>query len=232
MVMAAGLGKRMLPLTLDRPKPLLSVAGKLLIDHSLERLAEAGVKRAVVNVHYRAEMVEDHLAAHNHGLDIVISDERAQLMETGGGLMQAKHLLNADPFLCVNSDNIWTNGAENALQRLADHWDDALMDMLLLLVPLAQANNHSGKGDFNLSAEGRLSRRAPDEETAPYVFTGIQMMTKRALVDAPHGPFSTMLLWERAIAVGRCFGLVHDGLWFDVGSPAAIPATEAILNNG
>lgn len=232
MVMAAGLGKRMLPLTLDRPKPLLSVAGKFLIDHSLERLAEAGVKRAVVNVHYRAEMVEDHLAAHNHGMEIVISDERAQLMETGGGLMQAKHLLNADPFLCVNSDNIWTNGLENTLQRLADHWDDALMDMLLLLVPLAQANNHSGKGDFNLSAEGRLSRRAPDEETAPYVFTGIQMMTKRALVNAPHGPFSTMLFWERAIAVGRCFGLVHDGLWFDVGSPAAIPATEAVLNNG
>ncbi len=232
MVMAAGLGKRMLPLTVDRPKPLLPVAGKLLIDHSLERLAEAGVKRAVVNVHYRAEMVEAHLAAQSHGLEIVISDERSQLMETGGGLMQAKHLLEADPFLCVNSDNIWTNGAEDALVRLAEDWDDAAMDMLLLLVPRAEANNHNGKGDFHLSAEGRLSRRAPDEETAPYVFTGIQMMAKRTLVDAPDGPFSTMLFWERGIAAGRCFGQVHDGLWFDVGSPAAIPATEAVLDNG
>jgi N-acetyl-alpha-D-muramate 1-phosphate uridylyltransferase len=229
MVMAAGLGKRMLPLTLDRPKPLVELAGKPLIDHSLERIAEAGVTRAVINVHYRAEMMEAHLAAQDHGLKITISDERAQLMETGGGLMQAKPLIDADPFFCVNSDNIWTDVGDNALSRLAARWDDATMDFLLLVVPREGAHNHPGKGDFHMDVAGRLSRRAPDEVSAPFIFTGIQLIAKRALVDGPDGPFSTMIFWERAIAAGRCFGLIHEGLWFDVGSPAAIPATEAIL---
>ena len=230
MVMAAGLGKRMLPLTADRPKPLVTLAGKPLIDHCLERVAAAGVKRAIINVHYLAAMMEAHLAAHDHGLDIVISDERARLMETGGGLMTAKPLIPCDPFLCINSDNLWTDKGENALVRLADHWDEDAMDFLLLLIPTDEANNHAGRGDFNLDAESRITRHRPEQEWAPYVYTGIQMISKRALVDAPDGPFSTMLFWERAIAAGRCFGLVHTGQWFDVGSPAAIPATEAALH--
>lgn len=232
MVMAAGLGKRMLPLTNDRPKPLVHLAGKPLIDHCLERVAAAGVRRAVINVHYLASMMEAHLASHDHGLDIAISDERALLMETGGGLMQAKHLIDCDPFYCINSDNIWTNGEGDALHRLAAHWDADRMDALLLIVPRESAHSHLGKGDFLINDEGRLSRRSADADTAPYVYTGIQLMTKAVLVDAPEGPFSTMLFWERAIASGRLFGLIHDGLWFDVGSPAAIPATEAILARG
>ena len=229
MVMAAGLGKRMLPLTADRPKPLVMLAGKPLIDHCLERVAAAGVKRAIINVHYLAAMMEAHLTAHDHGLDIVISDERARLMETGGGLMTAKPLIPCDPFLCINSDNLWTDKGENALVRLSDHWEGGAMDFLLLLIPTDEANNHAGRGDFNLDAEGRITRHRPEQEWAPYVYTGIQMISKRSLVDAPEGPFSTMLFWERAIAKGRCFGLVHIGQWFDVGSPAAIPATEAAL---
>ena len=229
MVMAAGLGKRMLPLTADRPKPLVELAGKPLIAHCLERVAAAGVKRAIINVHYLADMMEAHLAANDHGLDIVISDERAQLMETGGGLMKAKSLITCDPFLCINSDNLWTDKGENALVRLADHWDGGAMDFLLLLIPTGDANNHAGRGDFNLDEEGRITRHRPEQEWAPYVYTGIQMIAKRALVDAPEVPFSTMLFWERSISAGRCFGLVHQGQWFDVGSPAAIPATERAL---
>ena len=232
MVMAAGLGKRMLPLTADRPKPLVELAGKPLIDHSLERVAAAGVKRAIINVHYLADMMEAHLAANDHGLDILISDERAQLMETGGGLMKAKSLITCDPFLCINSDNLWTDKGENALVRLADHWDGGAMDFLLLLIPTDDANNHAGRGDFNLDNEGRITRHRPEQEWAPYVYTGIQMIAKQALMDAPDGPFSTMLFWERAIFAGRCFGLVHSGQWFDVGSPAAIPATEVALASG
>lgn len=232
MVMAAGLGKRMMPLTADRPKPLVEVAGLPLIDHCLARVAAAGVRRAVVNVHYMAEMMESHLAAHAHGLDIAISDERALLMETGGGLMHAKALIGDDPFYCVNSDNLWTDRGTNALVRLAERWDDAAMDFLLLLIPFGEANNHTGKGDFHLSPEGRLIRRAPEEERGEYVFTGIQMISQRALIDAPDGPFSTNLFWSRAIEAGRCYGLVHDGLWFDVGWPGAIPATEEVLARG
>ncbi len=231
MVMAAGLGKRMLPLTAHRPKPLVELAGKPLIDHCLERVAAAGIKHAVVNVHYLADMMEAHLAAYNHGLEITISDERAMLMETGGGLMTAAPLIDSDPFFCVNSDNLWTDRGQNAFVRLAQGWDDAEMDFLQLLIPTDQAHNHAGRGDFNLDDAGRITRHRPEQEWAPYVYTGIQLMSKRALVDAPQGPFSTMLFWERAIAAGRCFGLIHDGLWFDVGSPAAIPATETVLAN-
>jgi N-acetyl-alpha-D-muramate 1-phosphate uridylyltransferase len=173
--------------------------------------------------------MEAHLAAHTHGLDILISDERALLMETGGGLMKAKHLIDADPFYCINSDNLWTDRGETALARLAAGWDDTAMDFLQLIVPTGEAHNHAGRGDFNLDDRGRITRHRAEQEWAPFVYTGIQLISKRALVDAPDGPFSTMYFWERAIAAGRCFGMVHHGDWFDVGSPAAIPATEAVL---
>ena len=226
MVMAAGLGKRMRPLTDHRPKPLVKLAGKALIDHVLDRLRAAGVGRIVVNVHYFPEQVEAHLAANAAGLDVVISDERGLLLETGGGLVRALPLIDADPFLVVNSDNFWTDGDGDALRKLAAAWDGAAMDALLLLIPRARAGNHHGSGDFNLGASGRLARGA---DGADYVFTGIQIIAKRLLRDAPDGPFSTNLLWDRAIGQGRAFGAVHDGNWFDVGTPAAIAATEAML---
>jgi MurNAc alpha-1-phosphate uridylyltransferase len=230
MIMAAGLGKRMRPLTATRPKPLIEVNGKALLDHVLEKLHAAGVRKVVVNVHYLADALEAHLASRAHGLDVVISDERNLLLETGGGLVQAEPLIDADPFLSLNSDNLWVDGPADTLRLLASHWDDAKMDALLLLVPLARALNHKGMGDFHMGRTGRLRRRQRSH-VAPFVFTGIQMLSKRLLRDAPQGPFSTNILWDRAIEEGRCFGAVHQGLWFDVGTPASIPLTEAALRN-
>jgi len=230
MIMAAGLGKRMRPLTATKPKPLIAVAGKALLDHVLDRLRGAGVKKVVVNVHYLADAVEAHLASRKHGLEVVISDERKLLMETGGGLVQAADLIDSDPFLAINSDNLWIDGPADTLKLLASHWDDKNMDALLLLVPLARAQNHRGIGDFHMDRQGRLRRR-DKSRVAPFVFTGIQILSKRLLRDAPAGPFSTNVLWNRAIAEGRCFGAVHQGLWFDVGTPRSIKLTEATLED-
>lgn len=229
MVMAAGLGKRMRPLTAMRPKPLVSVAGQPLIDHVFDRLRSAGVKRAVVNVHYLADALEAHVSHRVKDIEVVVSDERGQLMETGGGLVQARDLLGDAPFLCVNSDNLWVDGPTDAIRQLAAAWDDARMDALLLMVPLARANNHGGQGDFHLDAFGRIVGRRKAGRMAPFVFTGVQILSPRVIRDWPQGPFSTNLFWERAIEAGRAFGLVHQGLWFDVGTPPAIAATEAVL---
>ncbi len=228
MVMAAGLGKRMRPLTATRPKPLVEVAGAALIDHVLNRLAAAGVSRAVVNVHYLADALEAHLKRHTHGLDIAISDERAKLLETGGGLVRALPLIDTDPFIQVNSDNYWIDGPINAFSLLAERWDDDTMDALLLLVPLARANCHGGRGDFHMDANGKIARRRVGR-IAPFVWTGIQMLSKRLIAEPPTESFSTNIFWDRAIATGRCYGVVHQGLWFDVGSPPAIARTEAML---
>ena len=230
-VLAAGLGKRMRPLTATRPKPLVEVAGKALIDHAIDRLRAAGVGKAVVNVHYLADAVEAHLGRQADGLDIAIADERAKLLETGGGVANALPLIDADPFLVVNSDNYWIDGPADTLHLLASLWRDGDMDALLLLVPQARAGNHGGQGDFHMTTDGRLVRREKGK-VAPFVFTGIQMVSKRLLRDAPDGPFSTNLFWDRAIAEGRCFGAVHQGLWFDVGNPSAIKATERALEHG
>ena len=230
MVMAAGLGKRMRPLTATRPKPLVEVAGKPLLDHVLDRLRAAGVERAVVNVHYLPDALEAHLRGRTD-LDIAISDERAQLLETGGGLVKAAPLIDCDPFFAVNSDNLWVDGPADTLRLLASQWDAGKMDALLLLVPHARAGNHGGLGDFHMDPAGRLRRRGK-ARIAPFVFTGIQIMAKCLLEGAPEGPFSTNILWDRAIAAGRLYGAVHQGLWFDVGSPPAIRATEDALAQG
>lgn len=228
MVMAAGLGKRMRPLTATRPKPLVEVAGKPLLDHVLDRLRAAGVEKVVVNVHYLADSLEAHLKSRVSGLEVEVSDERAQLLETGGGLVKARPLLDCDPFLAVNSDNFWVDGPSDTLKLLASHWDAGRMDALLLLVPLARAGNHNGVGDFHMDSAGRLRRRGK-ARVAPFVYTGIQLMAQHLLDGAPDGPFSTNLLWDKAIKNGRCFGAVHQGLWFDVGTPTAIRATEQAL---
>ena len=230
-ILAAGLGKRMRPLTASRPKPLVEVAGKALIDHVLDRLRSAGVGKIVVNVHYLADALEAHLKARAKDFDVQVSDERKQLMETGGGLILAEPMIGADPFLVVNSDNYWIDGPADTLHLLASLWCQEDMDALLLLVPQARAGNHGGKGDFHMGADGRLLRREKGK-IAPFVYTGIQMISKRLLRDAPEGPFSTNVLWDRAIGEGRCFGAVHQGLWFDVGNPAAIKATERALEHG
>lgn len=229
MVMAAGLGKRMRPLTATRPKPLVEVAGKTLLDHTLDKLRAAGVKKAVVNVHYLPDALEAHLRNRVNGIEIVVSDERDLLLETGGGLVKALPLIDADPFLVINSDNLWVDGAVDSLRQLAAQWDEERMDALLLLVPLAGANCHKGQGDFHMNAAGAIRRKRPGA-VAPFVYTGIQMISKRLFEgDLPKGPFSTNLLWNRAIEAGRCFGVRHQGLWFDIGAPPNIRKTEEIL---
>ena len=231
MVMAAGLGKRMLPLTATTPKSLIDVAGRKLIDHMIDHLADAGIARAVVNVHYLPEQIEAYLAGRSDPV-IVFSDERDELLETGGGMVKAWRAgLLPDPFFCVNSDNVWIDGPRNTLLDLSDAWDPARMDALLLVVRHPVAHNYDGKGDFHLDPIGRISRRRPGR-VAPYIYTGIQLVSHRLLRDAPEGPFSTNLLWTRAIEEGRLFGWVHTGQWFEVGTPAAIGPTEARLAHG
>ncbi len=231
MVMAAGMGKRMRPLTATRPKPLIQIAGTTFLDHVLDHLRTAGVGKIVVNVHYLADALEAHLRANAADLDVAISDEREKLLETGGGLVKALPLIQDDPFLCVNTDNVWIDGPLNAFELLASRWDDARMDVLMLLVPYARANHHHGMGDFHMDAVGHLSRRKPGR-VAPFVWTGIQMLSKRLIVDPPTDSFSTNIFWDRAIAAKRAFGIVHQGIWFDVGTPGAIPKTEASLADG
>lgn len=231
MLMAAGLGKRMRPLTATRPKPLVKVAGKALMDHALDRLQAGGIEKVVVNVHYLASTVEAHVKTRKGPMEIIVSDERQKLLETGGGLMHAKSLLGDEPFICANSDNLWIDGPRNSVALLADHWDDARMDALLLMVPHARANCHSGPGDFHMDTNGRLTRRKPGY-IAPFVFTGVQIMSPRLLVDPPGDVFSTNIFWNRAMEAGRLFGVSHQGLWFDVGTPQAIPVVESVISHG
>jgi len=228
MIMAAGKGTRMMPLTATKPKPLVTVAGTTLLDHVLDLLRDAGIGRIVVNVHYFPEQIEAHLASHARDFDVAISDERALLRDTGGGLIQALPLIPDDPFFCVNADNWFADTEEHALVRMAEVWDAERMDVLMLVVPFARAGNTQGQGDFDLDAAGRLSRDGP-RRARPYVWTGIQLMAKHVVCDPPADVFSTNVFWDRAIAAGRCFGLVHDGDWFDVGYPEAIGMTEARL---
>lgn len=231
MLMAAGLGKRMRPLTATRPKPLVKVAGQPLMDHALDRLEAGGIRKVVVNVHYLADTVEAHLRARKGGAEFLISDERAKLLETGGGMVHAKPLLGDKPFVCANSDNLWIDGPQDTLALMQRHWDAERMDALLLLVPLARANCHSGPGDFHMDANGRLTRRK-SAHVAPFVFTGVQILSPSLLVDPPSDVFSTNIFWSRAIAAGRLYGVSHQGLWFDVGTPQAIPVVEAMLAHG
>ena len=231
MVMAAGLGKRMRPLTATRPKPLVEVAGETLLDHTLGHLKAAGVRKAVVNVHYLADALEAHLRNRVSGIETVVSDERDLLLETGGGLVKAMPLIDADPFLVVNSDNYWVDGPTDSLRLLASDWDDERMDALLLLTPLARAHGHPGTGDFHVSRTGRIRRKRPGA-VAPFVFMGIQIVSKRLFEgEVPSGPFSTNILWDRAIEAGRCYGSIHQGLWFDIGRPENIKKAEDILGS-
>jgi len=231
MVLAAGLGKRMRPLTAAQPKPLVRVAGKALIDHALDRLASAGVAKAVVNVHYLADALEVHVRE-RAAPAVTISDERDKLLETGGGIVKALRAgLLPDPFFTVNSDNIWLEGPRDAFGDLSRAWDPDKMDALLLLVPHSSAHNYVGKGDFHMDAVGKVSRRRSGR-VAPFIYSGIQLVSRRLFEDAPEGPFSTNVLWNRAIEADRLYGVRFTGEWFEVGHPGAIAPTEAALKRG
>lgn len=231
MLMAAGLGKRMRPLTASTPKPMVRVAGKPLIDRALDRLEDAGVERAVVNVHYLAESIEAHLKSRQHPV-VTFSDEREELLETGGGMVKAdKAGLLPDPFFACNADSVWLDGPRNAFADLSDAWDPEKMDALLLVVTHARAKNFDGTGDFYMDGAGQLTRKLPGR-IAPFIYTGIQLVSHRLLRDAPEGKFSTNVLWDRAIAEGRLYGVAFTGMWYEVGTPAHIRPTEEALTGG
>ncbi len=230
MVLAAGRGERMRPLTATMPKPLVRVAGRPLLDHVLDKLDQAGVQTAIVNVHYLADQIEQHLADRTSPR-IVISDERDQLLETGGGTVKALPLLGDEPFFLVNSDTIWLDGVTGNWQRLAETFDPERMDALLLLAASTSSIGYAGRGDFTMMPDGRLQPR-PERQVAPFVYAGAAMFSPRLFEGAPQGPFSLNRLFAKASENDRLFGLRLDGLWMHVGTPDAIAlAEDAILES-
>jgi MurNAc alpha-1-phosphate uridylyltransferase len=227
MVLAAGLGTRMRPLTDVMPKPLVKVAGKPLIDHVLDRLADAGVEKAVVNVHHFAAQLMEHLARRARPR-MVISDERGLLLGTGGGVRKALPELGDGPFFHINSDTIWLDGVKANLARLAEAFDPATMDALLLLSPTAGSIGYAGRGDFSMAPDGRLTRRG-EQGIAPFVYAGAAILQPSLFAHAPKGEFPLTELFERAAEKGRLSGLPLEGLWMHVGTPDAIAAAESAI---
>ena len=225
MVLAAGLGTRMRPYNGHLPKPLVEVGGKALIDYSLDRLAEAGVSRAVINVHHLADALVQHLTARKHP-QIVISDERAELLGTGGGIAKALPQLGGAPFFLVNSDTLWLDGVRPNFLRLAETFDPANMDALLLLAPTAGSIGYSGRGDFAMLPDGRLRRRA-EKEVVPFVYAGAAVLSPELFADVPAGAFSLTRMFDAATDKDRLFGLRLEGVWMHVGTPEAVAAAEA-----
>ena len=227
MILAAGLGTRMRPLTDTLPKPLVKVAGRPLIDHVLDRLAEAGVERVVVNVHHLADQMQRHLAQRKQP-QIVISDERGLLLGTGGGVKKALPELGDAPFFHINSDTIWIDGVKPNLARLADAFDPAAMDALLLLAPTNGSIGYSGRGDFAMAADGQLRKRA-EQEVAPFVYAGAAILSPALFKSTPEGELSLTTLFDRAAQARRLHGLRMEGLWMHVGTPEAIASAEAAI---
>jgi N-acetyl-alpha-D-muramate 1-phosphate uridylyltransferase len=227
MILAAGFGTRMKPITDHTPKPLVPLAGRALVDHALDRLVAAGVKRVVVNTHYKAEMIEAHLKA-RHDVAIELSHETV-LLDTGGGVKKALPLLG-DAFYVLNADVFWLNAKVPALARLRRAWDDTRLDALLLVQRTVAAVGYDGLGDFTVDPVGRLRRRG-EREVAPHLFAGIEIMSRRFFDGSPDGAFSLNMLWNKAIEAGRIEALIHDGEWFHVGTPQGLAATEERLRH-
>jgi len=226
MILAAGFGTRMRPITDHTPKPLIPLAGRALVDHGIDRLVAAGVKRVVVNTHYKAPMMAEHLAQ-RHDVEIVLSHEET-LLDTGGGVKNAlKHL--GDAFYVINADVFWLNGRTPALIRLARAWDPARLDALLLVQRTTSAIGYDGVGDFLVDAVGRVRRRG-EREVVPHLFAGIELLSRRFFDGAPDGVFSLNALWNKAIAAGRLEAIIHDGEWFHVGTPQGLAASEDRLS--
>ncbi|MFG1343755.1 nucleotidyltransferase family protein [Xanthobacter autotrophicus DSM 431] len=228
MVLAAGMGTRMRPLTDRVPKPLVEVYGRALVDHVLDRVAEAGIGTAVVNVHHHADMLEGHLKGRQGPPRIVVSDERGALLETGGGVRKALPLLGPGPFLAINSDTIWIEGMRANLARLIEHFDPVRMDALLLLAPAALSIGYDGPGDFLMDTLGRLTRRG-ERLVAPFVFAGASILKPELFAGTPEGAFSLNRVFDRVAEAERLFGLRLDGVWMHVGTPEAIALAEEAI---
>jgi MurNAc alpha-1-phosphate uridylyltransferase len=230
MVLCAGLGTRMAtPANNALPKPLVQLGGKALIDHALDRLAAAGIKRAVVNVHHKADLIELHLRERK-APRIEISDERAALLDTGGGVKKALPRLGPGAFLIHTSDSVWIEGVGSNLARLSAAWDDAAMDCLLLLAVASTSHGYQGRGDFALDSDGRIRRKRVEQEIVPFAFTGVSIAHPRLFDGSPEGTFSLNLAWSRAIGAGRAYGVRMDGEWMHVGTPSALAEAEQCLS--
>nr|WP_316651050.1 nucleotidyltransferase family protein [uncultured Gellertiella sp.] len=230
MILAAGLGTRLRPITDHLPKPLVPVGGRPMIDHVLDLLVEAGVEVAAVNVHHFADRMEAHLAGESR-LRILVSDERQQLMNSGGGLVKGLKLLDNAPLLVMNADLFWVNEPKDkpsALRQLADLFDPGRMDLLLLCVALENTTGHNGKKDFSLGPDGRLVRFAEGMDN-PVVYAGAIALHPHLFADAPGDAFNLNIYFDRAIAAGRLYGLMLEGSWVTVGTPEAIAEAEAVL---
>ena len=229
MVLAAGKGIRLRPITLSRPKPLVVVGGRAMLDWVLDRLAEAAVEEAVVNAHHLGHMIERHV--HSRTVPRIHVSREETLLETGGGVKKALPLLGERPFFVANGDVVWRDSRAPALVRLAQAWDDATMDALLLLQPIASVIGYEGRGDFVMDQLGHLRRRK-EGEVAPFLFAGVQILKPSLFADTPEAPFSLNLLYDRAIAAGRLYGLRHDGAWYHIGTPEDLARVEAALRPG
>ncbi|ABS61759.1 Nucleotidyl transferase [Parvibaculum lavamentivorans DS-1] len=229
MVMAAGKGTRMRPLTDTMPKPMVPFAGKPLIDHVLDRLEEAGIEEAIVNVHHFADMLEAHVTRRKSPR-IVISDERARLLDTGGGAKKALSLLGDEPVITFNSDSVWTEGFGSNLRELIAAFDPGRMDALLMIADAARTIGYVGRGDFTMDPFGALARREPST-TAPFMFAGVQIIKPALFAEGPDGPFSTNLIWDRLIEKGTLFGHRMGGVWMHVGAPDDLAEAEAFLRD-
>ena len=227
MVLAAGLGQRMRPLTADKPKPLVPVVGRTLLDRVLDRLVEGGIEHAIVNVHYMGDQIVAALAQREKP-SITISDERDALLDTGGGVVKALPLLGEQPFLVHNSDSIWIDGPQRAIDQMRAFWDGERMDCLMLLAMTTSSTGYNGRGDFAMDAVGRITKR-DEHGVVPFVFTGVSIAHPRLFDDAPKGPFSLNVVWNKAIDAGRVYGIRLEGTWMHVGSPAGLAAAETAL---
>jgi MurNAc alpha-1-phosphate uridylyltransferase len=233
MILAAGLGTRMAPLTLERPKPLIELNGKPLIDHAIDRLVRGGVKLIVVNVHYLADQLIAHLEkrrARDPHVEIRISDEPGPILDTGGGIAKALHHFEGEPFFTHNSDSLWVEGMGSAMARMRARWNPETMDALMLLAPCATAIGYEGRGDFEMDAWGVLKRR-PEMNLAPFVWTGLQIIHPRLFDGSPAGRFSINRLWDKALDKGRLYGVRLDGVWIHVGTPQGLEDAEIFLRD-
>lgn len=229
MIMGAGFGTRMRPLTNDRPKPMVEVQGRPMIDHAIAKLKDAGIKKLVVNLHYKGDMLRKHLnKTLPKGMEIAFSEE-PEILDTGGGVTKALPLLGDAPFFVVNGDMFWRDGTRSTLTELADRWDDQAMDGLLLMVPTVNVLGYFGLGDFTMTPDGKLVRRQ-ETRVAPYLYGGIQLVHPRLFAKPPKGPFSTNLMWDRALEAARLYGLRHEGEWLHIDTPQSLDLANRLLS--
>lgn len=226
MILAAGFGTRMRPITETLPKPLIQVGGRALIDYSLDRLDEEGLREVIINVHHLGQLIESHVKRRTS--PPVVFSREPEILETGGGIAKALPLLGDKPFLVINADVMWLNGPHSALYRMAETWDESRMDGLLLLHSTVEAYGYTGMGDFNVDPAGVLSPR-PERELSPFLFTGIQILHPRLFEGAPEGRFRLNVLYDRAMEKRRLYGMIHDGEWFHVGTPEGLADAEAYM---